>query len=43
MSLSPSAAQLTYIIGRATRDQMVALDCLAEGYGNDAVIMCAPE
>jgi len=28
---------------RATRDQMVAAGWLAEGYGNDAVIMCAPE
>jgi hypothetical protein len=32
-----------YIISRATRDQMVAVGWLAEGYGNDAVILCAPE
>ena len=32
-----------YITSRATRDQMVAAGWLAEGYGNDAVIMCAPE
>ena len=32
-----------YITSRATRDQMVAVGWLAEGYGNDAVIMCAPE
>jgi outer membrane protein assembly factor BamB len=32
-----------YIISRATRDQMVAAGWFAEGYGNDAVIMCAPE
>lgn len=28
---------------RATRDQMVARGGTAEGYGNDAVIMCAPQ
>ncbi|HEX5865990.1 MAG TPA: PQQ-binding-like beta-propeller repeat protein [Casimicrobiaceae bacterium] len=32
-----------YIIRRATRDQMVVAGWFAEGYGNDAVIMCAPE
>ena len=32
-----------YITSRATRDQMVAAGWFAEGYGNDAVIMCAPE
>ncbi|HVF63669.1 MAG TPA: hypothetical protein VNE58_06725 [Casimicrobiaceae bacterium] len=27
--------------GRGLRDQMVALGCIAEGYGLDAVIVCA--
>ena len=30
-----------YTTDRATRDQMVAAGWIAEGYGNDAVIMCA--
>jgi hypothetical protein len=30
-----------YTTSRAIRDQMVALGYIAEGYGNDAVIMCA--
>ena len=32
-----------YTTSRATREQMVAEGWIAEGYGNDAVIMCAPE
>ena len=32
-----------YTASRATREQMVAAGWIAEGYGNDAVIMCAPE
>jgi hypothetical protein len=31
-----------YTTSRAIRDQMVALGYVAEGYGPDAVIMCAP-
>jgi hypothetical protein len=31
-----------YTIDRAVRDQMVARGYIAEGYGDDAVIMCAP-
>jgi uncharacterized protein DUF5648 len=31
-----------YTTSRAVRDQMVALGGTAEGYGDDAVIMCAP-
>ena|SRR5689334_1063218 len=31
-----------YTTSRALRDQMVASGWLAEGYGSDAVIMCAP-
>lgn len=31
-----------YTISRAIRDQMVMMGGTAEGYGNDAVIMCAP-
>jgi hypothetical protein len=31
-----------YTTSRAIRDQMVALGGTAEGYGDDAVIMCAP-
>ena len=31
-----------YTIDRAIRDMMVAKGGIAEGYGNDAVIMCAP-
>jgi hypothetical protein len=31
-----------YTVDRATRDMMVARGYIAEGYGNDAVIMCAP-
>ena len=32
-----------YVTGRALRDQMVAAGWVAEGYGSDAVIMCAPQ
>ena len=32
-----------YTLSRAIRDQMVAAGWIAEGYGNDAVIMCAPQ
>lgn len=32
-----------YVAGRALRDQMIAAGWLAEGYGRDAVIMCAPQ
>jgi hypothetical protein len=32
-----------YTANRAIRDQMVAAGWLAEGYGPDAVIMCAPQ
>ena len=31
-----------YTTSRAIRDQMVALGGIAEGYGDDAVIMCGP-
>jgi hypothetical protein len=31
-----------YTTDRSTRDTMVAMGGVAEGYGNDAVIMCAP-
>ena len=31
-----------YTTSRAIRDQMVAMGYIAEGYGDDAVIMCAP-
>ena len=31
-----------YTTDRAIRDQMVARGYIAEGYGDDAVIMCAP-
>ena len=31
-----------YTTSRAIRDQMVARGYIAEGYGDDAVIMCAP-
>jgi len=39
----PRPRQVTYIINRATRDRMVAAGWFAEGYGNDAEIMYAPE
>jgi Matrixin len=32
-----------YMTDRALRDQMVALGWVKEGYGDDAVIMCAPQ
>jgi len=32
-----------YTTNRALRDQMVAAGWRAEGYGADAVIMCAPQ
>jgi len=32
-----------YTASRATRDQMVTEGWIAEGYGNDAVIMCSPQ
>jgi hypothetical protein len=32
-----------YTIDRSTRDQMVARGWVKEGYGDDAVIMCAPQ
>jgi hypothetical protein len=32
-----------YMTSRAIRDQMVAAGWVAEGYGSDAVIMCAPQ
>src|SRR5262249_24655129 len=31
-----------YTMSRAVRDRMVAAGWIAEGYGNDAVIMCSP-
>jgi outer membrane protein assembly factor BamB len=32
-----------YTVSRTIRDQMVAAGWIAEGYGNDAVIMCSPQ
>jgi hypothetical protein len=32
-----------YVTGRALRDSMIAAGGVAEGYGSDAVIMCAPQ
>jgi hypothetical protein len=32
-----------YTTDRAARDAMVAAGWIAEGYGNDAVIMCSPQ